>query len=139
MAQYLLGIDLGTSSVRAGIFLEDGTHCAITARSYPIDTPSLDRAEQDPELWWKSTCEVISEVLAVVQIKGSDVAGISFSGQMHGAVLLDNDGELVSPAIIWADSRSSAELDEILKLIGKEKIEKIVLNRLFPGTQAAET
>ncbi len=62
MARYLLGIDLGTSSVRAGIFHEDGALLAITAGSYPIDTPSSDRAEQDPELWWKCICKAITEI-----------------------------------------------------------------------------
>ena len=137
MARYLLGIDLGTSNVRAGIFHEDGTLFAIATRSYPIDTPSLDRAEQDPEIWWKHTCETIGEALATAQLKGTDISGISFSGQMHGTVLLDNDGNLVAPAIIWADSRSSAELNELTDLIGEEKFNKSVLNRMFPGTQAA--
>jgi len=137
MAKYLLGIDLGTSSVRAGIFHDDGTQCAIAARGYPIDTPTSDRAEQNPELWWKAACEAIGEALTSAQIKGSDIAGISFSGQMHGAVLLDKEGDPVSPAIIWADSRSSAELDEITEVIGKDKIEKSLFNRLFTGTQAA--
>ncbi len=137
MPHYLLGIDLGTSSVRTGIFHEDGTCLSIAARGYPIDTPSPGRAEQNPELWWKCTCEAISEALASAQLKGRDIAGISFSGQMHGAVLLDKDGNLVAPAIIWADSRSAGELDEIVELIGKEKFEKSVLNRIFTGTQAA--
>ena len=137
MAQYLLGIDLGTSGVRAGIFNEDGILLAITAENYSIDTPSSNRAEQNPEFWWKRTCEAIGEALAVAQLKGSDITGISFSGQMHGTVLLDTNGNLVAPAIIWADSRSSAELNELTELIGEEKLNIIVLNRMFPGTQAA--
>jgi len=137
MAQYLLGIDLGTSGVRAGVFNEDGILLAITARNYSIDIPSSDRAEQNPEFWWKRTCEAIGESLSVAQLKGSDITGISFSGQMHGTVLLDINGNLVAPAIIWADSRSSAELNELTELISEKKLNKIVLNRMFPGTQAA--
>jgi len=137
MPHYLLGIDLGTSSVRAGIFCDDGTNLATASESYPIDTPFSGRAEQNPELWWKCTCRTVSEALALAKLKGSDITGISFSGQMHGAVLLDKDGNPVAPAIIWADTRSSSELDEISELIGAEKLNGILLNRIFTGTQAA--
>lgn len=137
MAHSLLGIDLGTSSVRSGIFREDGTMVALACRTYPIETPSAGRAEQDPELWWQQTCESIKEALTSAKITGSDIAGISFSGQMHGTVMLDREGRLVAPAIIWADSRSFSELDEIVRIIGKERATRILLNRMFPGNQAA--
>jgi len=136
MADFLLGIDLGTSSVRAGIFHTDGTCAALAARNYPIHSPSTVIAEQDPELWWKGTCEAIREGLNTAHIRGSDIRGISFSGQMHGTVLLDSTGHHIAKAIIWADSRSTSELQEIQELIGANVFSSIVLNRIFPGTQA---
>jgi len=137
MKSHLLGIDIGTSSVRAGIFSEDGSLCGIAARGYPIDTPSNDRAEQDPEIWWRATFEAVYESLSTARISGRDIAGISFSGQMHGGVMLDRDSEPVAPAIIWADSRSAGELGELYEVIGHEQIEKKLMNRLFTGTFAA--
>jgi xylulokinase len=137
MPKYLLGIDLGTSSVRAGIFSEDSTSVATAAETYPIDTPAPDRAEQSPEGWWDCTCRAIRGALAQSGANGSDIAGISFSGQMHGGAFLDRDGNPVSPAIIWADSRSSSVLKEISGIIGQNRIEKILMNRMFTGTLAA--
>ncbi|MFC1539142.1 xylulokinase, partial [Candidatus Latescibacterota bacterium] len=137
MPHHLLGIDLGTSSVRAGIFREDGSNIATAAEIYPIDTPAPDRAEQSPELWWECTCRAIRGALSQSNLNGSDITGISFCGQMHGAAMLDRDGNTVAPAIIWADSRSSSELDEITELIGDDKIQRILMNRIFTGTQAA--
>jgi len=137
MAKYLAGIDLGTSSVRAGIYREDGSRLTIAARGYPIQTPSPDRSEQDPEHWWKAVCEAVQEVLASAGINGSELAGISFDGQMHGGVFLDGDGAPVCPAVIWPDSRSAGDLDELTELIGAELLEDTVMNRMFPGTFAA--
>jgi len=137
MADYLLGIDLGTSSVRAGIFDRDGIRKALASRAYPIDTPQPGRAEQSPELWWTAVCESIAESLASACIAGEQIAGVSFSGQMHGTVLLGRDGVPLIPAIIWADSRSSRECGEIEEILGHNRLEKILLNRPFAGTQAA--
>lgn len=137
VAELLLGIDLGTSSVRAGIYQPDGTCLGIGTRHYPILTPSPGRAEQDPESWWNLTSEAIREVLDTAHRSGADIAGISFSGQMHGTVLLDYDGIPVHPAIIWADSRSTDDLTELADLIGYQRTENILMNRFFTGTQAA--
>ena len=137
MKHYLLGIDLGTSSVRVGVFHEDGTRISIAARTYPIEIPSPGRAEQDPEVWWEKTCECIKEALHIANLTGSDIRGISFSAQTHGTVLLDSDGTPVIPAIIWADTRSSDECCEIEDLIGEKSLREIIMNRMFPGTQAA--
>ena len=134
---YLLGIDLGTSSVRAGIYREDGSRPGLGAAPYPIDTPAPDRSEQDPELWWRATTTAIKAALNDACIKGSQLAGIAFDGQMHGGALLDWDGEPVSPAIIWPDSRSAGVLDEITDILGDALITKAIMNRPFPGTFAA--
>ena len=137
MKCYLLGIDLGTSSVRAGIFREDGERAAIAARTYPIKTPSPGWAEQNPEDWWNKTCECIKEALNSAHLTGNDIKGISFSAQTHGVVLLDRDGNHLVPAIIWADARSSDEIPELEEIIGEKRLEKVIMNRIFPGTQAA--
>ncbi|MCE5249760.1 xylulokinase [bacterium] len=137
MARYLAGIDLGTSSVRAGIYDEEGVRRAIASRGYPILTPSHDRSEQNPEDWWNAVCESLAEAIASAGVKGSDLTGISFDGQMHGGVMLDGVGEPICPAVIWPDSRSAGELDELTGIIGETTLENTVMNRLFPGTFAA--
>lgn len=134
---HLMGIDLGTSSVRAGIYREDGLRLGLAAASYPIDTPASDRSEQDPNAWWQATASAITGALKVAGIRGSQVTGIAFDGQMHGGALLDWDGDPVCPAIIWPDSRCAGELDEITDLLGDAIITKTIMNRPFPGTFAA--
>ena len=137
MAKHLLGIDLGTSSVRAAIVRDDGSIPGVAGQGYPILTPSPGYAEQDPELWWNATCTTIRQALSQAGITGKDIDGISFSGQMHGGVYLDHEDKPVCPAIIWADSRSNEILNDLSGLLASEKFDKILCNRLFTGTQAA--
>ncbi|MHB9029027.1 MAG: xylulokinase [Candidatus Latescibacterota bacterium] len=133
----LLGIDLGTSSVRAGIYREDGARLSIAARAYPIEAPSPEIAEQNPELWWRNAGEAVHAALALAGLRGADIAGVSFSGQMHGGVMLDRRGEPVGNAVIWADSRSAGECREIEDALGPDILRNTLMNRIFPGTFAA--
>lgn len=137
MSNYLLGIDLGTSSVRAGIYRTDGVRVIISARNYPIESPAPEISEQDPELWWRCACESIRESLAKAGLKGKEIAAVSFTGQMHGGVMLDGNNEPVGRAVIWADSRSAGECGEIEDLLGGDILRDKVMNRIFPGTLAA--
>lgn len=121
---YLLGIDLGTSSVKAGVF--DSTNSALRAvasREYPIDKPAPDRAEQDPAAWWAATVAAVREALD--RAGRVDVAAISFSGQMHGVVLLDGSGESLGPAIIWADQRSAGLVPDLVETVGAARYQAI--------------
>lgn len=103
----LLGIDIGTSSAKAILFdPETSQTLAVAGQEYPIHKPAPDRAEQNPEDWWQATIATVRQV--ITQAGRNDVAGISFSGQMHGTVLLDRAGRPLHPAIIWADQRSAA-------------------------------
>ncbi|MFC1485570.1 xylulokinase [Candidatus Latescibacterota bacterium] len=137
MAELLLGIDLGTSGIRAGLYYPDGTCAGFGSRSCPLSSPQPGFAEQDPEGWWRATCEAVREALNAADSTGEDIAGISFSGQMHGTVLLDQAGLPVSPAIIWADTRSDPDLTDLAELVGEQRQERILMNPLFSGTQAA--
>ncbi len=114
----LLGLDLGTSSVKAILFdPEDNQILATAAREYPVDKPAPDRAEQNPQLWWQAITAITRQV--TTQAGRTDVAGISFSGQMHGTVLLNANAELLHPAIIWADQRSAAACQQLVDPIGQ--------------------
>ncbi|MBZ0280826.1 MAG: xylulokinase [Anaerolineae bacterium] len=116
---YLLGIDIGTSSVKAVLFdPETARITATAAHEYPIHKPTPDRAEQNPDDWWDATVMVVRQVMT--NLKPESVVGIGFSGQMHGTVLVDAAGKPVHPAIIWADQRSGAECAELVAMVGAE-------------------
>jgi xylulokinase len=112
----LLGIDLGTSSVKVVAFEVEGALKGIGVAEYPILTPRLGHAEQDPEQWWRATVTAVREALD--KAGHPEVLGIGFSGQMHGLVLLDQAKRLLRPVIIWADQRSADLLPEIAERVG---------------------
>lgn len=107
----LLGIDLGTSSVKVVVFGPEGALKGVGMSEYPILTPRLGYAEQDPEQWWRSTKAAVREALE--KAGRPDILGTGFSGQMHGLVLLDKKKNLLRPALIWADQRSADVLSEL--------------------------
>ncbi|MBZ0277446.1 MAG: xylulokinase, partial [Anaerolineae bacterium] len=113
----LLGIDVGTSSAKAVLFDVDSAQTlAVAGQEYPVLKPAPDRAEQDPDTWWQAVVNATRQVVA--EAGRNDVAAIGFSGQMHGTVLLDQTGNPVHPAIIWADQRSAAECEELIATLG---------------------
>ncbi len=114
----LLGIDLGTSSVKVVVFALDGSIRGIGSAEYPILTPSVGYAEQDPEDWWRATVFAVRQ--AMDKAGRPDISGIGFSGQMHGFVLIGADQRALSPAIIWADQRSADLLPEIESTVGPD-------------------
>ena len=118
MAQ-LLGIDLGTSSVKVIVIDEAGRVLAAGSCEYPIDVPQQGYAEQQPERWWSAVVQATRQ--ALTQVSGTSVVGIGIDGQMHGGVLLNRDNKPLGSAIIWADQRSTPQSAELLELIGKEQ------------------
>lgn len=104
----LLGIDLGTGSVKALLVGEDGAVLAETSVGYPVDAPQSGWAETDPWAWWQKTVEAVRKVS---DGRTREIKGIGFSGQMHGVVLCREDGEPLRPAILWADTRSRELLE----------------------------
>jgi xylulokinase len=116
----LLGIDLGTSSVKAVLFDPQMSQIvAVAGQEYPIHKPAPDRAEQDPEDWWRATVQVVQQVVQAGD--GAAVEAISFSGQMHGTVLLDAQSQPLGPAIIWADQRTAHTFHELAALLPTEE------------------
>src|ERR1700692_4387208 len=114
----LLGIDLGTSSVKVVVFALDGSISGIGSAEYPILTPSVGYAEQEPEDWWRATVFAVRQ--AMEKAEHPEISGIGFSGQMHGFVLIDAARRALSPAIIWADQRSADLLPEIESIVGPD-------------------
>ncbi len=120
---HLLGIDLGTSSVKAVVIDDSGTVRGVGACEYGIESPHPGWAEQSPDAWWDAT--VVAVRTATKHANGPAVAGIGFSGQMHGTVLLDAAKQALGNAIIWADQRSADEVAEMLDKIGPERMAEV--------------
>lgn len=127
-ASLVLGLDVSTTATKAVLLARDGTVLAVAAAEYPFETPRPLWAEQDPALWWEAARQTIRQVLAKSGKTGDDVAAIGAGGQMHGMVLLDADGEVVRPAILWNDGRTAAECDEIRAAVGRERLIAITGN-----------
>lgn len=124
---YYIGIDLGTSSVKTLIMRADGAISALSQKDYDFDKPYNNFAEQNVNVWKESTAFTIKESLYQLKKIDSDykISGISFSGQMHGLVLVGKDGEVLRNAILWCDSRSKKEVEYINNTIGIDNIMRI--------------
>ena len=107
--KYLLGIDLGTSGTKTVIFTQEGEPVASATEEYPMDQPQNGWAEQHPDDWWKAARNTVSQVLEDSGIDPGEIAGIGISGQMHGLVMLDKNGKVLRPAILWCDGRTTEE------------------------------
>lgn len=133
---HLLGIDIGTSGTKVILAGENGQIVASAFAGYPLVQPQPGWAEQDPELWWQATVAGIREIWAKSGLDGNQVDAIGLSGQMHGAVLLDEDYHILRPAILWCDQRTGEECAWITETIGTEKLFAWTGNPALPGFTA---
>ena len=132
-----IGIDVGTSGTKTLAIDESGRILASASAEYPCSHPRPGWSEQDPDLWWKATCETVRSVLGAGTFAPADVAGVGLSGQMHGSVFLDADGRVVRPALLWNDPRTAAECAEIEERAGgRESLIRMVANRALTGFTA---
>ncbi|MCD7880734.1 MAG: xylulokinase [Clostridiales bacterium] len=131
---YYIGIDLGTSAVKLLLMRGDGKIVNIVSREYPISFPHPGWSEQNPEDWIAQTIAGIQ--LLVQDIDRSQVAGISFGGQMHGLVVLDKNDKVIRPAILWNDGRTFQEVGYLNNVVGREKLSALTANIAFAGFTA---
>ena len=135
--QYILGLDIGTSAVKALLMDQNGEIVAENSEGYPLATPQSGWAEQNPEDWWQASQKVIKDLIAENEIDNSKIEAVSFSGQMHSSVFLDENMEVIRPAILWSDTRTSAECEEIYERIGgMKKLAELVSNPALEGFTA---
>ena len=135
MAKALLGLDLGTSAVKALIVDDRGRVLGRGGAEHPISQPAPGAAEQNPDDWWRATKTAVQR--ALVEANSVQVAAIGLTGQMHGTVLLDAGGNPVMPAITWADTRADLEVKEITSQIGANRLIQLAGSPLATGFQAA--
>jgi xylulokinase len=129
-----LGLDVGTTGSRAVIIDETGrVTAAASADHAPMAQPHPTWAEQHPEDWWRAAQEAIRAALGQAGFGGDRIAGIGLSGQMHGAVLLDERHNVIRPSIIWCDQRSQAQADWFTETIGAERLKEITCNPALTG------
>ena len=133
---YFLGIDTSTTSSKALLIDEKGEVIAVASNPHTLQTPKPLWSEQDPREWWDAVAASIKSVLEKAGISGERVGAVGLTGQMHGLVLLDGDGKVLRPAILWNDQRTQSQCDEIHRIIGKEKFIRITGNVALTGFTA---
>ncbi len=129
-----IGIDLGTSAVKLLLMDELGSIKNVVSKEYPLYFPKPGWSEQNPEDWYTQVIAGMKELLA--GFEKSELAGISFGGQMHGLVILDKDDQVIRPAILWNDGRTAKECSYLNEEIGREKLSAYTANIAFTGFTA---
>ena len=125
----LLGIDVGTGGTRALIIDERGKVIASASEEHQLfASPKPGWAEQDPRDWWRACGIAVQEALKASGLNGSDIACVGFSGQMHGAVLLDANCEVIRPALIWCDQRTEKQAQHLSESISTERLIHLTCN-----------
>ena len=116
--RYLLGLDVSTTGSKALLIDERGAVCASHTTPHPSHQPRPLWSEQDPADWWSGIVQSIRAALAEIDDPGA-IQAIGLTGQMHGLVCLDAEGNVLRPAILWNDQRTQAECDEITETIAR--------------------
>lgn len=129
-----VGIDLGTSAVKLLLMDENGKIHNIVSKEYPLYFPKPGWSQQDPKDWYQQSLIGMEELL--LNCNKNEIAGISFGGQMHGLVILDEQDNIIRPAILWNDGRSIKETNYLNQVIGKEKLADYTGNIAFTGFTA---
>jgi xylulokinase len=134
MQTHVLGIDIGTGGTRAVIMDQAGRIVASATEEHePFASPKIGWAEQRPENWWRAAGIAIRKCLTRGNLRGDQISCVGFSGQMHGAVMLDAAGEVVRPALIWCDVRTEKQCKDLTERIGAERLIQLTCNPALPN------
>jgi xylulokinase len=131
-----LGLDISTTGAKALLINEKGGVVSSATTPLTLSTPYPLWSEQDPRDWWIGISKSIRQVLEQAGVSGSAITAIGLTGQMHGLVLLDEQGEVLRPAILWNDQRTGAQCNEMRTRLGKEHLIQITGNDALPGFTA---
>ncbi|HEY5891338.1 MAG TPA: xylulokinase [Acidimicrobiia bacterium] len=134
--RYVIGLDVATTSTKALLLDQAGAVVASTSSPYEYDMPRPRWTEQHPVVWWDAAVRAVRLLFDQSEVFGGEVDAVGLTGQMHGSVLLDTDGEVVRPAILWNDQRTVDECDEIRNRIGRQRLIEITGNDALTGFTA---
>jgi len=132
----LLGIDVSTTGAKALLINTSGRVISSATSALELSTPHPLWSEQDPEDWWEGIKLSIKKALTQANANGDDITAIGMTGQMHGLVLLDANGKVLRPAILWNDQRTGKQCDEIRAMVGREKLIETCGNDALTGFTA---
>ena len=132
----VLGVDVGTSGTRALVVAFDGTVLAQASRPHALSHPRPSWSEQDPADWWRAATGAVRAALEAPGVAASDIAAVGLSGQMHGLVLLDDQSQVIRPAILWNDQRSVRECEDIENAFGRQRLLDVACNPALAGFTA---
>ena len=131
--KYVIGVDLGTSAVKILLINQNGEVCHEVSKSYPLIQEKSGYSEQNPEEWVEKTAQGLAELVQKFQGNVEDIEGISFSGQMHGLVLLDEEHQVLRNAILWNDTRTTEQCRQINEIVGTDRLLEITKNPALEG------
>jgi xylulokinase len=127
--KHVMGIDIGTGGTRAVVMDENGRIVASATEEHEaFASPKIGWAEQRPEDWWRAAQVAIRKALSLGTLRAEQISCVGFSGQMHGAVMLDRSGAVVRPALIWCDVRTERQCKELTERIGAERLIQLTCN-----------
>ena len=135
---HLMGIDLGTSACKAVVVAEDGHVLGSGSAVYPMAQPRPTWAEQDPQDWWHAAVDAVGAALAQAGCGAAAITAVGLTGQMHGAVVLDEADAVVRPAILWCDQRSAADAEDFEARVGRERCLDLIANPMLPNFTATK-
>lgn len=133
---YVIGVDIGTSGTKALVITAEGELVGQATVEYPLHHPQPGWAEQDAEDWWRATCQAIQKARQAAGIKAEEVKGVGLSGQMHGSVLIDREGKVVRPPILWCDTRTTEACRYIEEKVGVTQLLQATGNPALEGFTA---
>jgi len=133
---YFIGIDSSTTATKALLMDDVGQVVGVAAHEYDFEAPQPLWTEQDPALWWDATVKSIRQIVADNNIDPATIGGIGLTGQMHGLVLLDDNGDVLRPSILWNDQRTGDQCDQIRERLGKANLIQITGNDALTGFTA---
>jgi xylulokinase len=134
--QLFLGLDVSTTGAKALLIDDEGNVVASATNALPLSTPKPLWSEQDPHDWWEGMATSIREALAEADAAGEEVKAIGLTGQMHGLTLLDAEGEVLRPAILWNDQRTEAQCDLMRERMGRDHLIQVTGNDALTGFTA---
>ena len=133
---FFIGIDTSTTATKALLIDAEGQLLGVAANEYSFESPRPLWSEQSPQLWWDATIQSIRQLMKKTGVDKNGIQGIGLTGQMHGLVLLDENGDVLRPAILWNDQRTAAQCDRIREMLGRKNLIRITGNDALTGFTA---